>query len=377
MGAWFVPLGSVLDGHGMQAIKPFAFATSAVAAFISPLFFGAMADRHFAPVRVLRWLAFATAGAMCLAAWAIGKGASPWVVLALIQLHALCSSPTWGLSTSIVLGRLQNPQREFGPIRGLGSFGWMVGCWVVSWMRADTSVVACFAAVGVWLLVAALTFWLPSPAPPRNGERLTISQRLGWDALGLLRNPAHRGVFLTTTLFAIPLAAFYPYSPTHMRDLGLERTAAWMTLGQVTEVIAMFALARVMGRLRLKWTICAGLAFGVLRFALCALDTRAGLLAGVLLHGFSFTLVFITAQLYLDERIDPAWRVRAQALFAVMTGGVGNLLGYLGTGAWFSWTLRAGGLRWTIFWGGLAAFVAVILVGFAATQRRVSARAQE
>jgi hypothetical protein len=34
-------------------------------------------------------------------------------------------------------------------------------------------------------------------------------------------------------------------------------------------------------------------------------------LAGVSLHGFAFTLFFITAQLYLDQRVDPAWRARA------------------------------------------------------------------
>ena len=61
MSMWFVPLSPVLDAHGLQHIKPYAFATSAIAAFVSPLIFGAMADRHAAPVVVLRWLAIATA----------------------------------------------------------------------------------------------------------------------------------------------------------------------------------------------------------------------------------------------------------------------------------------------------------------------------
>ena len=41
MSAWLVPLGPVLDAHGLGAIKPLAFATSALACFVSPLFFGA------------------------------------------------------------------------------------------------------------------------------------------------------------------------------------------------------------------------------------------------------------------------------------------------------------------------------------------------
>ena len=74
----------------------------------------------------------------------------------------------------------------------------------------------------------------------------------------------------------------------------------------------------------------------MLRFALSALNTKAWLLLGVALHGASFTLVFITAQIYLDQRVDAAWRARAQALMTLMNSGVGNLIGYLGTGWWFA-----------------------------------------
>jgi MFS family permease len=77
LGMWFVPLSPVLDAHGLHAIKPYAFATSALAAFISPLIFGAMADRHASPVKVLRGLALATAVAMALASTAIRQGWHP------------------------------------------------------------------------------------------------------------------------------------------------------------------------------------------------------------------------------------------------------------------------------------------------------------
>ena len=103
MAMWFVPLGSVLDAHGLHPIKPYAFAASALAAFVSPLIFGAMADRHAAPVVVLRWLAVATAASMAMATTAIRLGWSVGIVLAFIQLHALCTSPTFSIATTIVL----------------------------------------------------------------------------------------------------------------------------------------------------------------------------------------------------------------------------------------------------------------------------------
>ncbi len=364
LGMWFVPLSSVLDAHGLHAIKPYAFATSAVAAFISPLVFGAMADRHASPVKVLRWLALATAVAMALATTAIRFRLQPWLVLALIQLHALCSSPTWSISSTIVFARLEDAKKEFGPIRAMATLGWMAGCWLVSWINADASALAGYSGAVTWVGVAAFTFLLPELETPKSATHLTLHQRLGLDALTLLKNHDHRVVFITVALFAIPLCGFYPFTPPHLRELGLQRTSAWMTLGQVTEIIAMFMLGGLLLKWRLKWIFACGLGFGVLRFAFSAIDGKAWLLTGVMLHGCSFTLVFITAQIYLDQRVEAAWRARAQALMALMNGGVGNLVGYLGTGWWFAACTRPNGTQWSIFWGGLAVTVAAVLVYF-------------
>jgi MFS family permease len=369
MSIWFVPLSTVLDAHGLHDIKPFAFATSALAAFVSPLIFGAVADRHASPVKVLRGLALATAVAMTLASTAIKLGWNPWLVLALIQLHALCSSPTWSISSTIVFARLADAQKEFGPVRAMATLGWMFGCWLVSALNADTSALAGYSGAVMWLVVGVFTFFLPVLETPKSVEHLTWHERLGLDALTLLKNPDHRVVFITVALFAIPLAGFYPYTPPQLRELGLQHTTAWMTLGQVTEIIALFSLGGLLLKWRLKWIFACGLAFGVVRFALSAINGKAWLLAGVVLHGASFTLVFITAQIYLDQRVDITWRARAQALMALMNSGVGNLIGYLGTGGWFAVCARPTGTQWPLFWGGLAAAAAAVLVYFLAAYR--------
>ncbi|MSU36003.1 MAG: MFS transporter [Pedosphaera sp.] len=369
MAMWFVPLGSVLDANGLHAIKPYAFACSGIAAFISPLIFGAMADRHVSTVKVLRGLGIATAIAMALASTAIKLRWGPWGVLAFIQLQSLCAAPTWSLASTIVLGRLRDSKREFGPIRAIATLGWMVGCWIVSALNADTTALAGYSGAGVWLAVVAFTYLLPDVPPTKLTEHLTLKQRLGLDALSLLKLADHRVVFITVALFSISLAAFYPYTPSQLRELGMEHTSAWMTLGQTTEALSMFALAKLLARWRLKWIFGFGLAFGVLRFALCALNGKAAVLAGVTLHGASFTFVFITAQIYLDERVDAAWRARAQALMSLMTSGVGNLIGYLGTGWWFDANTRAGVTQWAVFWMGLSAMVAAVMLYFLVAYR--------
>jgi MFS family permease len=364
LGMWFVPLTTVLDAHGLHEIRPYAFATSGLAAFISPLLFGAMADRHLGPVRVLRWIALGTAASMVLATTGIKSHWNPWLVLGLIQLLSLFIAPAWSLSTTVVLSRLADARREFGPIRALGTLGWMAGCWIVSAIGADASAAAGFMGAGAWLGLAAYTLILPSVTPPGTNRPLTIRQRFGLDALSLLRHHDHRVVFLTAALIAMPLAAFYPFTPPHLRALGLERTSAWMTLGQVTEIIALLGLAGVLGRWRLKWIFACGLCFALLRYLLCALDGIGWLLAGITMHGFAFTLFFVTVPIYLNERVDPVWRARAQALFTLMTSGVGNLAGYIGTGWWFAACERADGMHWSLFWSGLALAVAAVMVYF-------------
>src|SRR5438093_7740022 len=130
LGMWFVPLSTVLDAHGLRVIKPYAFAASALAAFISPLFFGALADRHTSPVKVLRGLSLATAATMTLASTAIKLEWNPWLVLAVIQLHALCASPMFSLASTIAFARLADAKQQFGPLRAMATFGWMAGCWL-------------------------------------------------------------------------------------------------------------------------------------------------------------------------------------------------------------------------------------------------------
>jgi nucleoside transporter len=364
MGMWFVPLSAVLDAHGYHAIKPYAFATSALASFVSPLLFGAMADRHAAPIVVLRWLAVACALSMAIATTAIKLGWSAGVVLALVQLYSLCNAPTFSISTTIVFARLKNSQSEFGPIRAMATFGWMAGCWIISAIGADTSEWAGYTGAIVWLIVAGYTFLLPAVPPPESTERLTLRQRMGWDALALLKNPDHRVVFITAALFNATVAALFPFTPPHLQELGFKHTTAWMSLGQVTELIAMFALGGLLLRWRLKWIFILGLSLAAVRYSLCALDNRYTLLIGLALHGAGFTLVLITSQIYLEQRIDPAWRARAQSLHALMTGGVGNLIGYLGNGWWFELCSRDGRTHWSIFWIGLAAAVTAVLIYF-------------
>ena len=364
VGIWMVPLSIVFKAHHLVGVAPYAFATSALAALVSPLIFGAMADRHASPVAVLRGLSVASAATMFIVAWSIESGWPPGLVLLLVQIYALCSAPTSSIVSAIVFSRLHDSQRQFGPIRAGATVGWVGGCWLVSALNADASIRSEYTCAIIWLALAAFTFLLPSVPPPKTTSHPTLLERLGWDAIVLLRNRDHRAVFITAALFSIPLSAFYPFTPLHLQQLGFRHTSAWMTLGQSTELVAMFSLGGLFLRWRLKWIFVAGLCAGLLRFSLCALNGKIWVLVGTSLHGLSFTLYFITAQIYINERVRPEWRARAQAMMALMINGVGNLLGYLGTGWWFNACAEPGGAQWPLFWNGITMGVGLVIIYF-------------
>ena len=369
MAAWYVPLTPFLEAHGHGTLAPWAFATSALAALVTPLVFGALADRHLAAVVVLRWSAFSSAVLLLLAGESVVRAGSPGLVLMLVQLQALVAMPSWSLLTSIVLAGLVDPKREFGPVRAAGTVGWILGCLAVSAVGADASVGASRLAVAFWIGLALATYCVPSTAPAGGSGQLTLRQRLGLDALGLLKERHYRVLFVSAGLLSAPLAAFYPFTPALLRSMGLQHTSAWMSLAQVTEVVAMFGLAALLARWRLRTVLAAGLVFAFLRYVLLGTAAVAPVLVGVSLHGFAYTLFFVAAPIDLNERMSAEWRVRAQALLSLMTQGLGNLLGYLGTGAWLEFCRRGGQPRWDWFWGGLALAVGAVMTYFLVASR--------
>eukprot|EP01031_Cornospumella_fuschlensis_P006242 gene6242-7757_t len=66
MAMWNVPLANVFAAHGRGDLVPWVLATSGIAAFISPLFVGALADQKMSATRLMRWLTVGTGLALCL-----------------------------------------------------------------------------------------------------------------------------------------------------------------------------------------------------------------------------------------------------------------------------------------------------------------------
>ncbi|MEI6713388.1 MAG: MFS transporter [Verrucomicrobiota bacterium] len=355
---WFVPFSSVLQSHGLEWLTSYALASTALAAFVSPMISGVLADRHFSATRLLRYLCLGTAILLALTFWAIQQNWSSAWILSLFQIQQLCSAPVWGLASMIVLASLSNPSRQFGAIRVWGTFGWIAACLTVSFaLHADASTLTGFVSAGMWLVVAGLTYLLPQVPPQADSTPRHWKELLGLESFHLLRNPQHRSVFLTAGLLSIPLAAFYPFTALHLHDLGIPSVSAAMSLGQVTEALAMYALSPLLGRFRLKSLFLAAIGASALRYLLFATNHPVAVFAGIFLHGICFTLFFIPAQIYVEQYIDRSMRFRAQSLMTLLISGFGNLLGYLGCGWLRTFYSTENHTRWPEYWLALSAVV--------------------
>ena len=367
---WYVPFSSILRSHGLDWLTPYTFAGMALAALIPPMLGGALADQHLRAERLLGGLCIGVAGMLALVFTAIQNEWGGGWVLSLLFVQQLLFAPAGSLVVAIVLAGVEDPERQYGPIRVWGTYGWLVAAPLLSLvLQVDTSPLAGYIAAAGYLVVAAFAFSLPdSRASTRSASR-RWRDLLGNDTLFLLRDRDVRIVFVTAGLFSMPLAAFYPFTPLFLRDVGVQHASAAMSLGQVTEVIASYALAPLFAAVRLKWILLAGLFFGVLRYVLYAMTALPLVYVGISLHGFCYTLFFISAQLYLERRIDPQYRTRAQAFLTLMMLGVGNFAGSLGGGWLRDWCSNEAGTDWRLYWSILAG-VALVVLGYFAVRFR-------
>ena len=379
LGCWFPSLTNIFGARGLEDWVPIAFMIPPCCALVGPLLTGALADQRFAAEQVYRYLSLISAVLLAAAFITLELGWHPAWFMVLIGAHALLSAPTWGLLTTISMNSLTQPERRFPLTRVGGTLGWISGGLVTSFLlQADTSPVAGYAGSIIRLAAVALAFVLPH-TPPLGVIRNWKSQ-LGFDAFRLFKQRDHLVFFVVTGLFCIPISAFYMYGPEFLVVLGDPRPTGTMTVAQVLEIGCLVGLGSLLARYSVKVVLLWALGLSVLRFALSA---QAGIdgqilwhIGGLVLHGVCYTLYFVTAQIFLDRRVDPGLRSQAQGLLMVVAAGIGPLTGALLCGFLRGTLVNENGEGWVSFWAILSSMIAVCTLIFAIFYRGVGKPSQ-
>jgi nucleoside transporter len=367
-GSWYVTLatylGTTLNFPGQQIGS--AYSTTAIAAIISPFFVGLVADRFFSTERILAVLHIVGAVAMYYASTLTTFSAFYPVLL----LYTLCFMPTLALTNSLSFRHMDDPGKEFPGIRVLGTIGWIVAGLIIGTLGVEATATPLRITAASSVLMGLYSLALPHTPPAKRGEKVSVRDVLGLDALVLLKERSFAVFILGSFLVCIPLQFYYTFTNLFLNELGVQNAAGKMTFGQMSEIFFMLVMPFFFVRLGVKKMMLIGMAAWTARYVLFAFGNNGSLVwmlyIGILLHGICYDFFFVTGQIYVDRKAPGDLRAAAQGFIAFVTLGAGMYIGALLSGRVVDmYALPGGGHDWQRIWLVPAAMAAAVLVLFA------------
>lgn len=371
-GSWLVTMATYLgqtlrfDGTEIGLI----YGTPALAAIVSPLVVGMIADRFFATERVLGVLHIMGAGLLYFATTQTDFRAFYAAILA----YTLCFMPTLALSNSLSFDHLGDPAKEFPRVRVLGTIGWIAAGLIIGWMQVEATTTPLRIGALISLVLGIYSFTLPHTPPHAAGKPLSMRDIFGLDALALMRNRSFAVFVLGSFLLCIPLQFYYAFTNLFLNEVGMPRPAGVMTLGQMSEIVFMLLMPFFFIRLGVKRMLLIGMLAWSLRYVLFAYGDPGAMIwmlyGGIILHGICYDFFFVTGQIYVDQQAGVRIRAAAQGFIALVTLGAGQFVG-----SWISGVIvEANRLPvadgtvqydWTSIWLVPAVGAAVVMILFA------------
>ncbi|NAY91478.1 MFS transporter [Muricauda sp. JGD-17] len=376
-GGWFVTMGIYLPNTLKTSAGEIAMAysTQSWGAIIAPFIVGMIADRYFNAERILGISHLIGAVLMYQLANAVDFGAFYPYVLGYMIIYM----PTLALVNSVAFNQMKDPSKEFAFVRVFGTIGWIVAGLAISYFGWDSEVGVqegllkntFLMVAGASALLGIFSFTLPKTPPKTSkGEKVSISDILGLEALKLLKNRNFLIFFIASILICIPLAFYYQHAGQFLGEIGVTNPAGKMTIGQISEVLFMLLLPFFFKRFGFKMTILAGMLAWTVRYLLFAYgdggELAFMLLIGIALHGICYDFFFVSGQIYTDSKAGEKYKSAAQGLITLATYGVGMLIGFWVAGKITdSYLISENVHDWKHIWTFPAIFAAVVLVLFA------------
>jgi nucleoside transporter len=368
-GAWFVTMGTFLarnlSASGSQI--SLAYLTQSLGAIAAPFIIGLIADQFFSAQKVLGILHLAGAALLFVASTMSTFEAFFPVILAYMIVYM----PTLALVNSVSFRQMTSPEKQFPAVRVLGTIGWIVAGVIIGWLSWEQQgqLTQTFRMAAVASLILGLfSFMLPATPPTRSGEKVTVRDILGLDAIGLLKHRSYLVFFLSSIAICIPLAFYYNFTNLFLNEVGVRSAAAVQSLGQASEVVFLLLMPFLLVRLGVKMTLAIGMAAWALRYVFFAFGDAGSLywmlLVGILLHGICYDFFFVAGQIYTDKFAGERVRSAAQGMITLATYGAGILIGSLAAGPIVDRFATADGHDWTQIWIIPAAIAGVVMVLF-------------
>lgn len=337
-GGWGVAAGGYLGSKAVGfsgAQIGWIYSTTAIGAMISPLFVGYIADRFFATERILAALHLFGGALLLAAAWIVtpaesGGNQTAFMPLMVVMIaYALCYMPTLALTNSISFMNIESSERDFPIIRVWGTVGWIAAGLGVGFVLEDKTNQFFVLSGAASLLLGVYCLSLPH-TPPRGAT--AGGDVLGFEAIGLLKEPSFLVFVVAAFLVCIPLSFYYGFANLFLQEIQAPAPTALQTIGQMSEVVFMALMPLFIVRLGIKRMLVIGMLAWVIRYLCFSSLNFSLILFGLLLHGVCYDFFFVASQIYVDKKAPRELRSSAQSFIALVTLGVGMFVGAIVSG---------------------------------------------
>ena len=284
-----IPLLSVHLEHSLgfgRIETAWCCATQAVAAVVSSLLAGQVADRWFPAEKAMA----VYAGLAGISLLLLAELTTPSAVFLGTLAFWLATGPMLLMGTTVCLSNLSDSPRQFGPIRMWGTVGWMLVGWIVTaWLRLSPNLFPdrvppsgdSFRIGGaIAFALAAYALTLPSTPPrPRAGAGRWFAP--------LQAGRLFRGrpffvycLCLLGTCLTFPLTT--QNTPLLLDQVGVPRAwiAAALTIAQTSEIVLLGVYPILLHRLGLRAMMSLGLAAWLIGLSILAVGHPTWLVLG-------------------------------------------------------------------------------------------------
>lgn len=320
----------------LAAIPPLVILVSA------PLW-GAAAD---ATKQHKRLLMFAIAGALVVVFFFSKTIAFAWII-PVVVVYAFFAAPIMPLVDASTMDWLGEGRNLYGRIRLWGAIGWGVSAPLIGWLIEHSSVGWAFYGYIVLMLGGLAVAWF---LPIRE----TSAQQPFWSGLRLIAGNRQWLLFLAVVFIGgMCLAIVSNFLFLYMNGLGASKTLMGLalTFATLSELPILFYSNRLLNRWGARGLLMVALAAYVVRaLAYTFISEPWMFLVVQLLHGLSFSAMWVAGVSYADSMAPEGLSATAQGLFSGVQLGLGGIAGgliggilydELGATAMFRWAALA------------------------------------
>lgn len=291
-------------------------------------------------------------------------------LLAVVLMVSFFLAPIMPLTDHAVLASLGDQKRHYGNLRLWGAVGWGVTAPVTGLIVEQRGVQwAFFLAAALLCLLWGVTRESPKPDIERPSK--------GAGGAEQFVTSAWLGFLLTAFMGGIGLAVSSNFLYLHMADVGVrsELVGFALTIATVSELPLFFFSGRLLNRYAAPTLLTVALLVFSVRLLLYSFAfTPALILMVQILHGASFSLLWVAGVAHADTLAPTGLSATAQGLFTTVVMGWGGVVGALVGGALYDAVGAAAMFRWV----AVSAFAACLGVMVWTTfQRRGAGKPQK